>query len=79
MYFVVECVTMSMPCSNGRCRIGVANVPSHTLIALAFRAIAARPARSVIFISGFDGVSTHTRRVDGRTAARTAPKSVIST
>ena len=62
---------MSMPWSNGRCRIGVAKVPSQTLIALACRAIAAIAARSVIFISGLDGVSIQTRRVEGRTAART--------
>ena len=36
-------------------------------------------ARSVIFISGFDGVSTHTSRVCGRSAARTSSSLVMST
>ncbi len=34
---------------------------------------------SVIFHSGFDGVSTQTSRVLARIAARTAPTSVMST
>ena len=49
MYFVVECHTMSTPKSSGRCRTGVAKVPSQTLMALASarRAAAGRdPATS---------------------------------
>jgi len=49
------------------------------LIAFALRAISAIPARSEILSSGFDGVSTDTSRVAGRTAERTACKSVMST
>jgi hypothetical protein len=47
-------------------------------MALASRAMRATAARSVIFISGFDGVSI-INRVAGRTAARTAAGSVLST
>jgi len=52
---VVECVTMSMPNSSGRCRIGVANVVSQTVIAFGTisRTKADSAARSEIFISGW--------------------------
>ena len=72
---------MSMPRSSGRCRTGVAKVPSQTVTAFgpAPRTISAIAARSVIFISGFDGVSTHTSRVFGRSAPRRSSRLVMST
>ena len=72
---------MSMPRSSGRCKTGVAKVLSQIVITCdpAARARAAIASRSVIFISGFDGVSTQITRVFGRIAARTASRSVIST
>ena len=74
MYLVVEWHTMSIPQSSGRCSTGVAKVPSQTVMMLgaAARASCAMAARSVIFISGFEGVSTQISRVFGRRAARTA-------
>ena len=62
---------MSMPQSSGCCRTGVAKVPSQTVMMLGplRRARAAIAVRSVTFISGFEGVSTQTRRVLGRRAA----------
>ena len=58
-YFVVACMTRSAPRSSGRCTIG-AQVLSQTQIAPAACAISASAARSVIFSSGFEGVSTQT-------------------
>ena len=63
MYLVVECTTTSAPRASGFCRYGEAKVLSTTRRAPASCASVARAAMSVIFIIGFDGVSTHTRRV----------------
>ena len=78
-YLVVECMTRSTPRSSGRCRSGVAHVLSQHEIAPPSRAMPASASMSEMRMSGFDGVSIHTRRVFGRMAARTASRSVMST
>ena len=72
---------MSMPQSSGCCSTGVANVPSQTVRILGplSRASAAIDVISVTFISGFDGVSIHTSRVLGRSAAWKSSMLVMST
>src|SRR5665213_1685037 len=78
MYFVVEWMTRSAPCSIGRCSTGVASVLSQTSCAPASCASRAAASRSVMRSIGFDGVSTNTMRVAGRIAAASAPGSVQS-
>ena len=80
MYFVVECTTACAPSSRGVCRYGDAKVLSTTSSAPASRASCAHAATSAMPSSGLDGVSSHSTFVaPGRTAARTASRSVIST
>ncbi len=79
MYFVAECMTIPKPNSIGRCKAGLANVLSATAITPCSRAICPTAARSMIFNSGFDGVSTHSMRVFGRMASRTASAFDMST
>ncbi len=57
----------------------MANVLSQAHSAPASRAIRAIAATSTMASNGLDGVSTHTRRVRGRTAPPTAAGSVMST
>ena len=66
-YLVAECMTMSAPCSSGRCRIGDAKVLSTT----SDRACARSASRwmSTIFSIGLVGVSIQTNRVFGVIAA----------
>jgi len=71
-YFVVECTTTSAPSARGRCRIGDRNVLSTTVNAPAALARAATADTSVVRSNGLDGVSTHTMRVLGRSAASSA-------
>ena len=78
-YFVVACITRSAPSRKGCCSIGVAQVLSQATRADARFAIPAIAAMSVTRMRGFDGVSTHSSRVAGRTAAATADGSVMST
>src|SRR3954465_2127516 len=66
-YLVVECMTKSQPRSSGRCTIG-AQVLSHAHDAPAVRAISATAEMSVIFRSGFEGVSVQMSFVVGRIA-----------
>ena len=79
MYLVVEWITTSAPRANGCCRYGEANVLSTTHHAFAWCAICATAATSTIFSSGLVGVSAQTTFVSGRTAFRTAERSVRST
>ena len=85
MYLVVECTTMSAPRASGVCRYGEAKVLSTTRRAPASCATLARASMSVIFIIGFDGVSTHTSRVlppsasAGGDGGATASRSDMST
>ena len=72
MYFVVECTTMSAPRAIGCCSTGVAKVLSTTVRIPARRAMALQAAMSVIFSSGFDGVSSQSSFVSGRMARSTA-------
>ncbi len=71
---------MSAPCSSGRVSTGVAQVESTASTAPAAWAISATAAMSVSDQSGLAGVSAQTSFVaPGRTAARTASRSDIST
>ncbi len=65
MYLVVECTTMSKPCSSGRWIQGEANVLSHTASSPRLRAIAATACRSTSLRSGLVGDSTHSILVSG--------------
>ena len=60
MSFVAECKTMSAPSSIGRCRSGVANVASTTVIAPRSRAPATIAGTSATTMSGLAIDSTHT-------------------
>jgi hypothetical protein len=64
-YFVVECVTTSKPRSSGRWKYGVMKVLSHTERMLRFFAVSATRGRSMSFIIGLVGDSTHTIFVFG--------------
>ena len=79
MYFVVECTTTSAPSAIGCCSTGVANVLSTTVRTPCRRPIAEQAAMFVSFNSGFEGVSSHSSRVDGRIAFSMAPGSLVST
>ena len=63
------------PMASGRCSAGVAKVLSTIVCAPRSRAMAIAPARSTTLSSGFDGVSSTTRRVSGR-SARAQPREV---
>src|SRR5215469_2628884 len=78
-YFVVECTTTSAPSASGCCRYGEANVLSTTSSAPASWAMSASAAMSAMPSSGLVGVSHHTTRVVGRSAARTASRSESAT
>jgi len=78
-YFVVAWTTRSAPSLSGVWSTGVAVRVVADVAGAACRAISPTAARSVIFHSGFDGVSTQTRRVLARIAARTAARSAMST
>ncbi len=79
MYLVVECTTMSNPCSSGRWMIGLANVLSHThRMPRAWHRLA-MAVRSASLSIGLVGVSTHTMRVAGVMAAASASGSDRST
>jgi hypothetical protein len=78
-YLVELWTTMSAPRSSGRCSTGVAKVLSQPTTALRARASFTTAAMSVSLSVGFDGVSIHTRRVDGRIAASTLSTRVVST
>ena len=78
-YLVAECMTMSKPCSIGRCTQGLAKVLSQTVMMPRLRAAAASAERSTSFSSGLVGVSTQSMRVSGRIAASKAAVSVRST
>ncbi len=75
----MECTTTSAPRAKGCCRYGEANVLSTTSNASASWASTASAAMSETFSSGLVGVSHHTSRVVGRTAARTASTSPSGT
>ena len=76
---MAECTTRSTPCSSGRQIAGKANVASTTSRTPASRAIADSPGRSATLIVGLASTSPHSTVVAGRTAARTASRSVPST
>ena len=57
IYFVVEWLTISIPKSKGFWLIGLAKVLSQIVVTLCFFAIDAIFFKSVIFNSGFVGVS----------------------
>jgi hypothetical protein len=78
-YLVADCTTTSTPCSSGRTTAGEVNVASTTSWAPASCAMPARPGRSATDSVGLASVSAHTTAVSGRTAARTASRSVPST
>ena len=54
-------------------------MPSTTSSAPAWCARSATAGMSVIFSSGFEGLSVHTSAVSGRMAAATASRSAMST
>ena len=72
-------MTRSAPSSNGSCSAGVQKQLSTASSAPELLAIPASAAMSAISVSGFDGVSTNSSRVDGRTARRHASVSAPST
>ena len=77
---MAECTTMSAPSASGRVKIGVATVESTHSSAPAAWAMVATAAMSVRVQIGLLGVSIHTSPVSpGRTAARTASRSDVST
>src|SRR5215207_1034645 len=76
-YLVVEWTTAVAPSSSGRWTIGVAKVLSTTTVAPPAASTTAE--MSITLSSGLVGVSTHTMRVSGRIAARTASTSRSST
>src|SRR5256885_5129110 len=78
-YFVVECMAMSVPSSIGRCRAGVAQVLSSSVIAPALRAISQTAAMSTTFNIGLEGVYIQMSFVLGVTEARTLATSDMST
>ena len=75
---MVECTTAPAPSSSGRWWTGVANVLS-TATSASAPAASITPATSITLSAGFVGVSTHTSRVSGRIARRTASRSRWST
>ena len=79
-YLVAECMTMSAPSASGRVKIGVETVESTHSSAPAACAMSETAAMSVMVHSGLLGVSIQNRPVSpGRTAARTASRSDVST
>ena len=72
-------ITISAPNSIGRWRYGLAKVLSTARRTPCFFAIAAAPARSVIFMLGFMGVSTKIILVAGRMAFLMFSNSELST
>ena len=78
-YFVVECTTKSAPACSGCCRAGVAQVPSTAHNAPAACAICATRSMSTILSRGLEGVSSHSKRVLGRSAACIFAGSPMST
>ncbi len=79
-YLVAECMTMSAPSDSGLVKIGVATVESTQSTASALCAISDTAAMSVTVHSGLLGVSIQNSPVSpGRTAARTASRSEVST
>ena len=75
MYLVVECSTTSAPSVNGCCNAGEAKVLSTNTFAELCRPSSAIAAISAMDSTGLVGVSTHTSRVRGVMAARTASTS----
>ena len=73
------CMTRSAPSSNGRCRIGLANVLSQASSAPRSCASAASAAMSLTRSSGFDGVSIQSIEAGDSSARDTAATSVVST
>ena len=79
-YLVAECMTMSAPSDSGFVKIGVATVESTQSTASTLWAISDTAAMSVTVHSGLLGVSIQNSPVSpGRTAARTASRSEVST
>ena len=78
-YLVAECMTMSKPCSSGRCTHGLAKVLSATAMMPCRLASAPTASRSISFSSGLVGDSIQNSRVSGRIAASTLAMSLKST
>ena len=79
-YLVVECITMSMPCSSGRCSSGVAKVLSQTVMAPHALPSLATAGRSTSLSVGLVGVSTQIiLGLWALMAASSLPRSVMST
>ena len=78
-YLVVECTTRSTPSASGRWKYGLRKVLSATVSRPCSRPMATIARMSTMCSSGLLGVSIHSIRVSGRTAARTAVSSLMST
>ena len=76
---MVECSTRSAPRAKGSATPGGVQVASTATVAPTERAARTTSATSVMDSSGFDGVSTQTRRVVGRNARASAPEAAMST